>query len=71
MDAHSGVQEARKVPDLIRVARTTGSAFGEVAGLPRTHDRVECSTGSAEQVVHGVLAGYVELDAYLTDQGIR
>lgn len=65
---------AVKVPELVVIAAATGHAVAELAGQSGIADRVQCAARATSAVsmdgMRRELLHYLELDAYLDDQGI-
>src|SRR6478672_1584691 len=69
----SGDREA-KLPELVAIAWATGRTLPELTGTSTVAQRVECAAratnGSPMEAMRAQLLQYLELDAYLEDQGI-
>lgn len=63
-----------KVPELVVIAAATGHTVAELAGQSPIADRVQCAARATSAVsmdgMRRELLHYLELDAYLDDQGI-
>lgn len=63
-----------KMPEIVLIALATGHTVAQLCGVGAVADRVQCaphpagSTGTGQ--MRQVLLGFLELDAYLDDQGI-
>ncbi|WP_027019053.1 helix-turn-helix domain-containing protein [Corynebacterium sputi] len=62
-----------KVPELIKIAEATGHTVAQLTGsdaAARVHYAARSTNGSAMEEMRQRLLGFVELDAYLSDQAI-
>lgn len=63
-----------KMPELVVIAAATGRTVAELAGQSQVAHRVRCAaratSGSSTAAMRHELLHYLELDAYLDDQGI-
>lgn len=63
-----------KMPEVIRIALATGSSVAELTGHSSVRDRAVCvaraTDSDAIEPMREELLYYLELDAYLADQGI-
>ncbi|OHV48904.1 helix-turn-helix transcriptional regulator [Pseudofrankia sp. BMG5.36] len=67
-------ERAAKMPEIIAIADATGHTVAELTGVGSVADRVQCAaraTGEAEMAeMRQELLHFLDLDAYLDDQGI-
>lgn len=65
---------AVKVNELVAIATATGCTIAELTGTSTVADRVEfaarATNGASVERMRDILLHYLELDAYLDDQGI-
>jgi transcriptional regulator with XRE-family HTH domain len=63
-----------KMPELVVIAAATGRTIAELTGQSQIAKRVKCAaratSGSSMEAMRQELVHYLELDAYLDDQGI-
>lgn len=63
-----------KMPEIVSIAWATGTTVAELTGLSTVSDRAQCvarATNNADMsALHGELLHFLELNAYLEDQGI-
>ncbi|MEU2005825.1 helix-turn-helix domain-containing protein [Rhodococcus sp. NPDC019627] len=66
---------AAKVNELVAIAAATGCTVAELTGASTVAGRVQCAAratnGASMEDMRRALVHYLELDAYLDDQGIR
>ncbi|MBN9128263.1 MAG: helix-turn-helix transcriptional regulator [Paenarthrobacter ureafaciens] len=67
-------ERAAKVPELLAIAAVTGYTFAELTGQSRIAERAQvaarATAGVTMEQMRSALLRYLELDAYLDDQGI-
>jgi transcriptional regulator with XRE-family HTH domain len=65
---------AAKMPELLAIADATGHTVAELTGVGSTADRVQCApratNGAGMAEMRRELLHFLDLDAYLDDQGI-
>jgi transcriptional regulator with XRE-family HTH domain len=63
-----------KLPELVAIAAATGRTIAELVGQSEVENRMQCAaratSGVAMDGMRQELLHYLELDAYLDDQGI-
>lgn len=63
-----------KVPEIVSIAWATGMTVAELTGLSTVSNRAQCAARATDNadmsVLHGELLHFMELNAYLEDQGI-
>jgi len=67
-------ERAAKLPELVAIAAATGRTVAELLGQSEIADRMQCAaratSGTNMDGMRRELLHYLELDAYLDDQGI-
>lgn len=67
-------ERAGKLPELVAIAAATGRSVAELLGQSEVADRMQCAAratgGSDMSGMRRELLHYLEVDAYLDDQGI-
>jgi transcriptional regulator with XRE-family HTH domain len=67
-------ERVAKVPELVAIAAATGHTLAELTGQSRVAERVQgaarATSGANMEAMRRELLHYLELDAYLDEQGI-